>query len=72
LLKDMLSGEVESRTGLPYRGKGLPSMNQDLIRGGIRNLIIISNDVKAEVEKQNFEVLPRPFRGTLIYWEVPA
>lgn len=71
-MRDILRGQVGSRTGLPYRGKGLPSIYEVLQRGDIDNLIIITNDVYADVAQDRFETLARPFRGTFLYWEIKS
>ena len=70
ILKEILRGEVESRTGLEYRGKGLPSMYNALTASRLRSLIIVSNDVYANVGENDFRTLKQEFRGTLLYWEV--
>jgi hypothetical protein len=70
LLEDMLSGNVGSRTGLPYRGKGLPTLAALCRKGELENLTIISESVQADVQSQKFGLLRRRFAGTLIYWEV--
>jgi hypothetical protein len=70
ILREMLRGEVESRTGLKYRGKGLPSMYNALNAGRLRTLIIVSNKVYANVGQNDFHLLEQEFRGTLLYWEV--
>jgi hypothetical protein len=69
LLKRILRGEVESSTGLRYRGKGFPSMYDKLKKGLIRNLIIISNDVYANVAQDDYRTLDKSFRGTFLSWE---
>lgn len=70
ILRDMLEGRVESSTGLSYRGRGLPSINTLWKRGDLKKLVIVSNDVYADVGEDRFFVLRRPFHGTLLYWEV--
>lgn len=69
LLKDILDGKVESRTGKNYRGKGLPAIYRLLKEGKIHSLVIITNDVYANVSTGDFRVLPTEFAGTLLYWE---
>jgi len=70
ILRDMLEGKVESSTGLPYRGRGLPSINTLWERGDLKRLVIVANDVYADVSSKNFRILGQSFHGTLIYWEV--
>jgi hypothetical protein len=70
ILRDMLEGKVESSTGIPYRGRGLPSFNTLWKRGDLKRLVIVTNDVYADVSSNKFSVLGQSFHGTLIYWEV--
>jgi hypothetical protein len=69
ILEEILEGKVGSSTGVPYRGKGLPSIYALLKRGGIKELIIIANTVYANVGAGEFRVLEIGFPGTLLYWE---
>ncbi len=70
ILRDILEGKVESSTGQPFRGKGLPAINDLLKRGRIKSLVVVANDVYANVEKEEFRPMRTPFSGTLLYWEV--
>lgn len=70
LLRDMLEGKVQSSTGLPYRGRGLPSINTLRKRHELQKLIIVTNNVYADVTDENFYILKALFRGTLLYWEI--
>jgi hypothetical protein len=70
LLRDILLGKVQSTTGLPYRGKGLPSMYRASSAGRIRRLVILSNDACADVDKGTYFLVDPPFRGTIVAWEV--
>jgi hypothetical protein len=69
ILRDILLGKVESSTGLKYRGKGLPSMYNAVQAGRIKSLVIVSNEVFADVGQWRFDILKTKFRGTLLYWE---
>jgi hypothetical protein len=70
ILRDILNGKVESSTGQPFRGKGLPAINNLSARGSIKSLVIVANDVYANVEKDEFRPMRTSFKGTLLYWEV--
>jgi STAS-like domain of unknown function (DUF4325) len=70
ILADMLDGKVESSTGLPYRGRGLPSMKSLLMRGDLKRLVILTNNVYADVGSGDFRMLKQSFHGTLLYWEI--
>jgi hypothetical protein len=69
ILREILYGQIQSSTGLPYRGKGLPSMLATLRRKGIRRLTIVTNDAFADVENDTFRSLHHQFKGTFVYWE---
>ena len=69
LLQEILQGNVESRTGLAYRGKGLPAIYQKAKSGDLKSLCIITNNVFADISQNLFFELNTPFRGTLYYWE---
>jgi hypothetical protein len=72
LLEKMLHRKIPSRTGIPYRGRGVPSIYNSLLRGDIGNLIIITNDVYANVQRGEYRKLKPPFSGTFLYWEYPG
>jgi hypothetical protein len=72
ILRDLLQGKVESSTGYSYRGKGLPAINRLSEAGRIESLIIVANDVYANVSASEYKILPVAFRGTLLYWEIGA
>jgi len=70
ILRDMLDGKVPSSTTLSFRGKGLPYMNRLARTSRISSLVIVANDVYANVSSNNFTKLRNSFHGTLVYWEV--
>jgi hypothetical protein len=69
LLREILLGLVESSTGLPYRGKGLPAIFRKSQAGNLKSLFIVANDVFANVSTGDYLTLKNKFRGTLLYWE---
>lgn len=71
VLRDILHGRIPSRTGLRNRGKGLPRMRIELHdRKRIHRLVVLSNNVLAEVGIDSYQELKRDFHGTMIYLEV--
>jgi hypothetical protein len=70
VLMDILDNNLGSRTGLPYRGKGLPAIKRALVRNQISNLRIITNQAFLDVSLRKGGVLPRPFNGTCLTWEI--
>jgi hypothetical protein len=72
VLKEILHGKVGSRTGNLHRGKGLPTIYKQCEIGEIQNLVIITNDVYANVSNNDFQMMPYKFQGTFLYWEIKA
>jgi hypothetical protein len=70
IMREVLQGKIGSRTGLGYRGNGLPEIHKRFQREQFSNLIIIANDVFADVEKNEYKLLPKPFKGTFFHWEI--
>jgi hypothetical protein len=71
LLQEVFNGSLPSRTGLSYRGKGLPAIHQYASeRKHLSKLRVLTNKVRADVLENNFEELPSNFKGTLFSWEV--
>jgi hypothetical protein len=71
LLSLILKGELHKTvTGHYFRGKGLPVLNELKERGQISNLVIVTNDVRADVQNDNFRVMKNSFHGTFVYWEL--
>ena len=78
VLRALLAGPEEdghggvqrrSRTDQNYRGRGLPNMKTRNMRRETRQLVIVSNNVHADVERDEFRQLEQDFAGTIIYWE---
>ena len=72
LLEDIFNDKIESRTGKYYHGRGLPLIRRRAQKGLIENVIIITNNVFANVSKGEYRILNTYFRGTFIHWEVPS
>lgn len=70
VLKEIISGRKMSSTKIPYRGKGLPNIYKGLERNYYSNLKLISNDVKADLSIDKYEILKNEFKGTFLYWEL--
>jgi hypothetical protein len=68
-LKALVERRIPSRTGLPYRGKGLPWIYESGVAGRIESLVIIANDVYARPLRNEYRSLSNPFHGTFLYWE---
>lgn len=71
LLKLILSGDFhQTVTGKHFRGKGLPGIMETYRRKQITNLHIITNNVYANISKNDFKIIKHSFTGTFIYWEL--
>lgn len=71
LLRLIMDGTLhKTATGKPYHGKGLPGINKVRERQQISNLNIITNDVHANLDTNDFKILPKSFTGTFVYWEL--
>lgn len=70
MLEAAYHGESKSRTQLPWRGKGLPTIHESSIERHIKNFLVISNGVFLHFDSKKRENLKVPFRGTYYYWEI--
>ena len=69
ILRAVLYGEIASRTGEYFRGKGLPRLKIDADQALVENVVIVSNSAYADVSKDEYRTIPISFPGTFIYWE---
>ena len=70
LLKDIMEGKLKSRTGLSFRGKGLPASLKAFKRNSFSKFTIVTNGVYADFEKNVFKTFKPKFSGTLIFFEL--
>jgi len=70
ILETAFKDGIESRTGLYWRGKGLPTIYESYEESYMKNLLVISNGVFIHFDKGIKTTLNVPFRGTYYYWEV--
>ena len=72
ILRDLLEGRIPSSTKVAYRGRGLPSIYDSVVKSRTTSrLMIITNDVYADVQGSRFVQLSHSLEGLLLYWEVP-
>jgi hypothetical protein len=69
-LLNIFEGEIASRTGVVWRGMGLPRIYQRVMRGDLTNMTVITNGVIGHLDTGNFTALSGNFRGTLYHWEL--
>jgi len=73
LLQELLEGKIHmSVTGKHFRGKGLPGIKQAFDRNSVKNLVIITNNVKADIQSKNYEIIDTQFDGTFVSWHLDA
>lgn len=71
LLKLLLEGEIhKTATGDYYRGKGLPGIVNAYNKNQISNLMIISNNAKANLKDNQYNCLTNTLNGSFFSWEV--
>lgn len=68
LLETAFKNGIESRTGLSWRGKGLPTIFENYEDGYFRNLVVISNDVYLDFDNKLQKKLSTQFAGTYYFW----
>lgn len=73
VLRAILTGELRATvTGERFRGRGLPGIAKELERGWISELVIVTNNVYADVSRGEYRLLHRDFRGTFVSWQINA
>lgn len=70
LLLSAFKGDIGSRTGLPYRGKGLPFIFETINKNYISNLFILTNNVILDFKNNKFYDIGVEFSGTFYYFEL--
>jgi hypothetical protein len=70
IMREVLNGKIGSRTGLAYRGNGLPEIYKRFQRKQFSRLMIIANNVFVDVERDEYRILSKPFNGTFFHWEI--
>lgn len=71
ILRLILDGELHRTvTGQPFRGKGLPGIKMMATQNWLSGLRIVTNDVYADVDNDDYRVLDYEFPGTLVAWNV--
>lgn len=70
MLYSAFKNGIQSRTGLKWRGKGLPTIYEMYTDGIITNLKVITNDVLLDFDQDISMPLKIPFKGTCYFWQV--
>ena len=70
LLASAFSGAIKSRTGLDYRGRGLPKIISSSNLGHCSNFVAITNNVFFTGDKSTSKVLDEDFSGAFYYFEL--
>jgi hypothetical protein len=61
---------IRSKTGLSWRGKGLPTIFEMYTDNIITNLIVITNDVYLDFDRKISKTMPTSFSGTYYFWKI--
>ena len=71
LMKLILEGQLhKTATQQTYRGRGLPYIHSCQMNDSIDSLVIISNNVYADVKNGEYKLLDNEFIGTFVTWEM--
>ncbi|MEI7525213.1 MAG: hypothetical protein WCJ95_12825 [Mariniphaga sp.] len=70
ILENAFKSGIESRTGLPWRGLGLPTIFELYTDKIITNLVVITNHVFLDFDKNIAEKLQNGFSGTYYFWKI--
>ena len=70
LLQHIFQGKLASRTGLDWRGQGLPRVYNRVKNGQLPEMTVLTNRVIGNLEKDEFRPLDVEFAGTLYHWEI--
>lgn len=70
ILEEAFKDGITSRTGLKWRGKGLPTIFEMYTDDVIKNLVVITNDVYLDFDRSLIKTLPLEFKGTYYFWVV--
>lgn len=71
VMKLILDGHLHKTVSKKYyRGKGLPGIKEAMDRNQISRLVIITNNVYANVGEDKYKILKEGFSGTYVYWEL--
>lgn len=70
LLKGEIHNQKNTSTNQYYRGKGLPCLFKACEDNKISNVVVITNDAKAEYANKQCCKLKNSFSGTFLHWEL--
>ena len=68
ILKEAFRSGIKSRTGLKWRGTGLPTIYEMYEDNIITDFVVITNDCYLNFRDETFTKLKVPFSGTYYYW----
>jgi hypothetical protein len=70
IARQLIAGEIASRTSLKERGKGIPLIAKHAMSGTFSKFVMISNDVFSDLVARTHRKLRFPFHGTLFSFEM--
>lgn len=72
LVNSALRGELRTRTGVKYRGKGLPRIYSNHNRQLTENLVVVSDKAYVNLGSGELLDLSTPLQGTVLSWDYVA
>lgn len=70
LLLSAFNGDIGSRTGLPFRGKGLPYILRMQKENYVSNLFILTNNVILDFKNDKYYTIDVAYSGTFYFFEI--
>jgi hypothetical protein len=70
ILDSAFKDGIRSKTGLSWRGKGLPTIFEMYSDNIITNLIVITNDVYLDFDRKISKTVSTSFSGTYYFWKI--
>ena len=70
ILETAFKDGIKSRTGLSWRGKGLPTIYEMYEDSIITNLVVITNNVYLDFDRKINKTLSTRFSGTYYFWRI--
>jgi hypothetical protein len=70
ILFNAFNNGIKSKTNLPWRGKGLPTIYEMYTDKVITNLVVVTNNVYIDFDKNIVSCTNSNYTGTYYYWQV--
>ena len=70
LIPKLLIGEISSRTSQGERGKGFPLIHENSKHNNIKKVILMTNDIYADIKRNKYTKSSFDLSGTILYLEL--